>query len=92
MPRVALPTRADVVALCEKGCPKQNGFEYNEFIWTKYGECVTEAEAMTQQLTYQYADPSIVRTPAVYDYFSRGRMTYIIMERVLGQTYGDHVK
>jgi tRNA A-37 threonylcarbamoyl transferase component Bud32 len=92
MPSVALPTRADVVALCEKVGPKQNGFAYNEFIWIKYGECVTEAEAMTQQLVYQYADPSIVRTPAVYDYFSKARMTYIIMERVQGQTYGDHVK
>jgi hypothetical protein len=92
MPSVALPTRADVVALCEKAGPKQNGFAYNEFIWIKYGECVTEAEAMTQQLVYQYADSSIVRTPAVYDYFSKARMTYIIMERVQGQTYDDHVK
>jgi hypothetical protein len=76
MPSVALPTRADVVALCEKMGPKQNGFAYNEFIWIKYGECVTEAEAMTQQLVYQYADPSIVRTPAVYDYFSKARMLW----------------
>jgi serine/threonine protein kinase len=92
MPSVALPTHADVVALCEKAGPKQNGFAYNEFIWIKYGECVTEAEAMIQQLVYRNTDPSIVRTPAVYDYFSKARMTYIIMERVQGQAYGDHIK
>jgi len=81
---VAPPTHADVVALCEKVGSKQNGFAYNEFIWIKYGESVTEAEAMTQQLVYRYTDPSIVRTPAVYDYFSKAITTYIIMERVQG--------
>jgi hypothetical protein len=79
MASVVLPTHEDVVALCEKVGPKQNGFAYNEFIWIKYGESVTEAEAMTQQLVYRYADPSIVRTPAIYDYFSKATTTYIIM-------------
>jgi len=92
MPSIALPTHAEVVALCEQVGPKQNGVAFNEFVWIKYGECVTEAEAMTQQLVYQYADPSIVRTPAVYDYFSKATTTYIVMERVQGQTYGDYVK
>jgi serine/threonine protein kinase len=92
MPSVALPTHADVVALCEKVGREQNCFAYNEFIWIKYGGNVTEAEAMIQQLVYRYADPNIVRTPAVYDYFSKETTTYIIMERVQGQMYCDHVK
>lgn len=87
-----LPTRQEVVALCDKEGPNKNGFAYDGLIWIKYGRGVTEAEAAAQQFAYQHADRSILRIPQVYDCFSKTTTTYILMENVEGETYFEYKK
>ena len=52
----------------------------------KFGIGVTESEANNQRGAYQLLDPSIVRVPRVYRFFSQGQNGYIIMEYIKGQT------
>ena len=51
----------------------------------KFGIGVTESEANNQRGAYQLLDPSIVRVPRVYRFFSQGRNGYLIMEYIKGQ-------
>lgn len=51
----------------------------------KCGIGVTAFEAQNQQRAYEIIDPSIIRIPQVYRFFSHGHNGYIIMEYVNGQ-------
>lgn len=93
----SLPSRADVIAACDANGPNANGLAYNSEVWIKYGWGVTEAEAILQQFVHMNADPSILYTPAVYDYFARAQddfltVTYIVMERVSGPSPTEYIK
>jgi hypothetical protein len=81
--------RDAVVAACAISGHTTNGIAYNDDIWIKYGDSVTEAEAILQQHVYEHADPSIFRTPKVYDFFTISSkdnisITYIVIEHVHG--------
>ncbi|KAL9595109.1 MAG: hypothetical protein Q9179_005109 [Wetmoreana sp. 5 TL-2023] len=81
--------RGKVPEACARSGTQINSVAYNENVWIKYGEGVTEAEAILQQHIHATADPRIVRIPEVYDYFtisseSARPITYIIMEHVFG--------
>lgn len=88
---VLLPDRQDVIARCELEGLDKNGFAYNEKIWIKYNNA-TEAEVAAQEFAYKHADQRIFRVPKIYDWFSKGSMTYIIMEKVNGITYREYRK
>ena len=51
----------------------------------KFGLGVTESEANNQREAYQLLDPSIVRVPQVYRFFTKGECGYIVMEYIKGQ-------
>lgn len=51
----------------------------------KFGIGVTESEANNQRGAYQLLDPSIVRVPQVYRFFTKGQYGYIVMEYIKGQ-------
>ena len=51
----------------------------------KFGIGVTESEANNQRGAYSLLDPSIVRVPQVYRFFTKGEYGYIVMEYVKGQ-------
>lgn len=93
----SLPSRAAVIAACDANGPKANGLAYSTEVWIKYGEGVTEAEAILQQFVHLHADPSILYTPVVYDYFTQSRynslpVSYIVMERVSGPSPAEYIK
>ncbi len=92
MAPLPLPTHQHVVALYNEQGSHKNGFKYDELIWIKYGENVTEAEAVAQTFAYEHVDRNIIRIPEIYDCFSEENMTYILMERVDGEDYRDYVK
>lgn len=97
MSRPSIPSRAAVKEACARSGPKANSTTYGSEIWIKYGEGVTGAEAMLQQFVHENADPNIVYTPEVYDYFTEQRsnappITYIVMEKVRGQSPVEHRK
>ena len=45
---------------------------------------VTESEANNQKEAYLLLNPSIVRVPRVYRFFSKGQHGYIVMEYIEG--------
>lgn len=51
----------------------------------KFGIGVREEEANIQMMVHRLVDPSIVRVPLVYRFFTRGRKGYILMEYIRGQ-------
>lgn len=51
----------------------------------KFGIGVAESEANNQRGAYRLLDPSIVRVPEVYRFFTKGRYGYIVMEYIKGQ-------
>ena len=85
------------MAACDSKGALTKTLAYSSEIWIKYGEGVTEAEAVLQQFVHQNANPDIFYTPAVYDYFTApGRcnltVTYILMERVNGSDPAQYLK
>ena len=52
----------------------------------KCGIRVTESEANNQREAYLLLDPSIVRVPRVYRFFTQGQRGYLVMEYIKGQT------
>ena len=48
----------------------------------KFGLGVTESEANIQREAYRLLDPSIVRVPQVYRFFTKGEYGYLIMEYI----------
>ena len=95
--RPQIPSREEVVSLCERNGPRSNGLAYGNNIWIKYGTGTTSAEAAMQRFLHENADRSLVYIPAVYDSFTvtrPGRLpeTYIVMEKVEGEAYVDYKK
>ena len=93
----SVPSRADVIAACERNGHRTNSLSYSQEIWIKYRSGVAGAEALMQQFVHQNADPEILYTPAVYDYFTEPQgkappKTYIVMERVGGLIPAQYTK
>lgn len=53
----------------------------------KFGIGVREEEANIQKLAGEVVDPSVVRVPLVYRFFTKGRIGYILMEYIQGQVH-----
>ena len=92
-----LPTRDQVIAICEANGPKSNGVEFNSRVWIKYGIDVTEAEAIIQQHIHDHANHDILYTPKVYDCFTveqpgMMRTTYIVQEMSTGVPFAEYKK
>ena len=92
-----LPSRDDVVVLCEKHGYESNGLAYNNDIWIKYGTGVTLSEAKIQKFVHENADSSLIYTPAVYDCFSAvdsesRELKYIVMERAKSHDLVEYTK
>lgn len=58
--------------------------KYGDNAVVKFGE-VPESEARNQRLAHRILDPKIVRVPAVYHYFSRDSVDYLVMEYIEGE-------
>lgn len=84
-----------LVAVCSSascttlgGAPNGSGrrvVKISEQAAIKFGIGVTESEANNQRGAYQLLDPSIVRVPQVYRFFTKGQYGYIVMEYIKGQ-------
>ena len=84
-----------LVALCSSGSCKRLGeapegsgrsvVKISEQVVIKFGLRVTESEANNQREAYRLLDPSIVRVPQVYRFFTKGQRGYLAMEYIKGQ-------
>ncbi len=84
-----------LVAVCSSvscetlgGAPNGSGrrvVKVSEQAVIKFGIGVTESEANNQRGAYLLLDPSIVRVPQVYRFFTNGQHGYIVMEYIKGQ-------
>lgn len=87
MTKLHIPSRSEVENLCRVDESKNNGVEYSDHIWVKYGMTVTLSEAAMQRYVHKHTDPQIIRVPEAFDAFTTTKpngasVTYIVMENL----------
>jgi serine/threonine protein kinase len=72
----------DIVSEFEGG---RSVIRISEEAVVKCGFGVTQLEAQNQQKAYKLINPSVIRIPQVYRFFSNGDIGYIVMEYISGE-------
>ncbi|KAK6393669.1 hypothetical protein LTR81_026425 [Elasticomyces elasticus] len=95
-PPVNVPTDADIISFCHEHQSLQAHLRatsrvvIREGIAYKYGR-VTRQEVDNQRLAHRILDPTIVRVPLIYRYFTSEGIDYLAMKAVAVQAWGaDH--